>query len=386
MTPAARVQSAIDILDRVLAGEPTEKALTTWARANRFAGSKDRAAIRDLVFDAVRCKRSYAHMGGVLTGRGLMLGHARATGLQLDDLFDGSNYGPDVLTDHERNSEISKIPAADAADMPDWVWEKLQNDLGDKAYDTAQALRDRAPVFLRVNTRQGTVSDAQKALEKQDILTEPSALSPTALKVTQNPRRVAGSNAYQSGLVELQDAASQAVCDFVDLSGASSVLDYCAGGGGKSLALAARSSAKFFAHDANFSRMKDLPIRADRAGVRVEVKKSIPQSQKFDVVLSDVPCSGSGSWRRSPDGKWGITPKTLSDLQELQYEILTTCAGHVHAKGVLVYATCSVFSDENRSQIERFLFENEDWKLSQDRQFLPQDGGDGFYVAALTRH
>lgn len=385
MTPAARAQSAIEILDRVLAGEPTEKALTQWARSNRFAGSKDRAAIRDLVFDAIRCKRSHAHYGGTLTGRGLIIGGLRERGQDPANLFDGSTYGPKALTPDEQGLEISEIEGATAVDLPGWVWHQFQQDLGRNAAPTANALRNRAHVFLRVNTRKSTVRDVQQALEKEGILTEPSPISNTALQVTQNPRRVATSRAYQNGLVELQDAASQAVCDLQDLTSAHTVLDFCAGGGGKTLALAARSDAKFTAHDANFSRMKDIPSRAERAGVRVELAKSISQSQKFDLVFCDVPCSGSGSWRRSPDGKWALTQEKLSNLQKTQQEILSTCAKLVADNGALAYATCSVFKSENHDQIEHFMQANPEWKLSQEQQFLPQDGGDGFYIATLTR-
>lgn len=384
MTPAARVQAAIEILDRVVAGEPTEKALTQWARSHRFAGSKDRAAIRDHVFDAVRCKNSYANAGDGLNGRGLMLGGLCLGGSDVATLFDGSTYGPDPLTAEETAFITPAISDDITVDLQDWIWEKFQADLGDQALPTANALRERASVFLRVNTRKGDLASAQSALVAEDIETVPSALSPTALRVTTNPRRVATSKAFQDGLVELQDAASQAVCDFVSLDGAQTVLDYCAGGGGKTLALAARSSAKFVAHDADFNRMGDLPQRAKRAGVNVQLRKSIDDSERFDVVLCDVPCSGSGSWRRSPDGKWALTPQRLAELTEIQREILRKTAPLVASGGVLAYATCSVFASENNEQIESFLAANPDWKLENSHQFLPQAGGDGFYIAVLT--
>ena len=384
MTPAARVQAAIEILDRVVAGEPTEKALTQWARSHRFAGSKDRAAIRDHVFDAVRCKNSYAKAGGGLNGRGLMLGGLRLGGIDAATLFDGSTYGPHPLTVEETAYFAPAYSDDIAVDLQDWVWEKFQADLGDQALPTANALRERASVFLRVNTRKGDLASAQSALAAEDIETVPSDLSPTALLVTSNPRRVAASKAFQDGLVELQDAASQAVCDFVRLDGAQTLLDYCAGGGGKTLALAARSRAKFVAHDADFNRMGDLPQRAKRAGVTVQLRRSIDDSERFDLVLCDVPCSGSGSWRRSPDGKWALTPQRLAELIEIQREILRKTAPLVASGGVLAYATCSVFASENNEQIESFLAENPDWKLEDAHQFLPQAGGDGFYIATLT--
>ena len=387
MTPAARARSAIEVLDTILSGTPTEQALTRWARNNRFAGSKDRAAIRDLVFDAIRCRRSYATLGGAETGRGLILGGMRDKNINAEEIFDDSTYGAPTLTTQESSltTTFSQISVAHQADLQDWVWSAFEQDLGDKAFDTALALRSRADVFLRVNLRKCDLPSAVNLLKVEGIEVERHPLSDSALRVTKNPRRVAQSDAYMNGLVELQDAASQAVCDFINLPTGGDILDYCAGGGGKSLAMAARTDAKIHAHDANVGRMKDIPQRANRAGVRIQCLDKTPNTKSYELVVCDVPCSGSGSWRRSLDGKWSITPETLDALLKTQAEILRNAAALVTKGGELAYATCSVLAAENRDQVQTFLDACPDWVLIKDRQFLPQDGGDGFYIARLTR-
>ena len=387
MTPAARVQSAIEILDQVLAGAPTEQALIRWARQNRFAGSKDRAAVRDHVFEAVRCKRSFAVLGGTLTGRGLMIGQLREKGENLAEIFNGAKYGPDEISADERAEFGILDQSKDAVrvDLPDWIWVKFEESLSDQAFETARSLRHRSKVFLRVNLRKTTRQQAIEALASEGIEATPHALSKTALEITANPNRINQSSTFKNGLIELQDAASQAVCDFLSLPSSGQILDYCSGGGGKALAMSAATNARIIAHDADPRRMRDLPIRAKRAGVSIEVQEKIAKGSQFDLVLCDVPCSGSGSWSRAPDGKWQITKEKLEIFLSVQANILADCATLVAPAGELAYATCSVLEDENRFQINSFLETNLDWRLVEDRQFLPLDGGDGFYIARLTR-
>lgn len=385
MTPAARVQAAIEVLDAILSGTPAEQALTRWSRASRFAGSKDRAAVRDHVFDALRRRRSFAALGGVETGRGLMIGAERARGGGFAT-FAGVPYGPSPLSDAESVApDLTTQLDAVKHDLPDWLWPLFEQGLGEQAGPVALALTDRAEVFLRVNLRKADVAGAIATLHKDGITAETHPLSPTALRVTENARRVAQSAAYTQGLVELQDAASQAVCDAVSWPEGGSVLDYCAGGGGKTLALAGRQEGAFATHDANARRMKDLPARAERAGVRVEVLASVPKGRRFDLVLCDVPCSGSGSWRRAPEGKWLLTPEKLEQVCAVQAQILDTAKAFVSDGGELAYATCSVLPQENAAQVQAFLARTPGWALVSERQFLPSDGGDGFYIARLNR-
>ena len=368
-------------------GAASEQALTRWARQNRYAGSKDRAAVRDLVYEAMRCRLSFAALGGAETGRGLMIGMVRSTNDDLPEVFSGQKYAPEALSTDELSVSTSLDDFDDHTrhDLPKWTWQKLQESLGDQADEAAQSLRHRADVFLRVNTGKATLEKAQDVLAGEGIDTAPHHLSATALKVLTNPRRVGQSQAYKDGLVELQDAASQAVCDFLELPDTGRVLDFCAGGGGKSLAIAARTEARVFAYDANQKRMGDIPERAQRAGVAIDILNEVPSAAEFNLVFCDVPCSGSGSWRRDPDGKWSLTPESLESLCKTQAEILDQCAGLVSASGELAYATCSMLSDENRTQINKFCERHTEWRLIDDRQFLPNEGGDGFYVARLTR-
>ena len=190
---------------------------------------------------------------------------------------------------------------------------------------------------------------------------------------------------YTDGWVELQDAASQAVVDLLPIKPDARVLDYCAGGGGKVLAMAAREAATYFAHDANPARMKDLPDRAARAGADIAVLEPEEVAGLYDLVLCDVPCSGSGAWRRSPAGKWAFDQEQLDDLCQTQAGILTTVADFVAPDGVLAYTTCSLLDAENSGQIDGFLSRNPEWQCIENHRFTPLDGGDGFFCALLTR-
>lgn len=391
MTPAARIAAAIGILDRALAGEAAERTLTNWARANRYAGSGDRQAIRDLVFDALRCRRSFGWLGGGDTGRALMIGMLRWQGADPAGIFDGSGYAPPPLTEPEITvRDLALATRGERLDCPDWLLPHFDGALGPDADATLTALQSRAPVFLRVNLARLTREDALARLSGDGITGRPHALSPSAVEVISGARRVAGSECYRDGLVELQDAASQAVADSVPIRSGARVLDYCAGGGGKVLAMAARAGAArlladFTAHDVDPARMQDIPARADRAGVAIRVSNRLQGLGKFDAVLVDAPCSGSGSWRRAPQEKWRLTPDRLAQLVTLQGEILDRAAALVAPGGVLTYATCSLFDAENGAQVMGFLARHGGWQQVWCRNFTPAHGGDGFFAAHLTR-
>lgn len=384
MTPAARIAAAVEILDDVLKGEAAERCLTNWARRSRFAGSGDRAEIRDLVFDALRRRRSLAWIGGSETGRGLMIGRLRDQGEDPGLIFSGEGHAPAPLTETEANAgaALSVAPEAVRLDVPDWLLPLLEKALGPDMRDVMTCMQSRAPVFLRVNVARSTPDQVIRSLASDGVIAEPGPLSPSALWVTGNPRRVQSTEAYRDGLVELQDAASQAVVDMVlPFAREGRVLDYCAGGGGKALQLAAGGARHVVAHDADPGRMRDLPERARRAGHRIELAAH-PEGM-CDCVLTDVPCSGSGAWRRQPEAKWRLTPDRLSELLEIQAAILREVRGLVRPGGALAYATCSMLAEENDQQIDRFLGENPDWAQIDRRRFTPLDGGDGFFVALL---
>ncbi len=387
MTPGARIAAAIEILDEICGGAAAEKVLTGWARRSRFAGSKDRAAIRDHVFDALRCRRSFAAFGGGADGRALMIGALRVSEVPVETLFTGEGHAPAPLAAEELAAGRAPEPGAEAGDIPDWLWPHFCESLGDAAQQEAEALRHRAPVHLRVNSRKADLIAAQKALHEEGIETREHAACATALEVVEGARRINASQAYREGLVELQDAASQAVVAALPLEPGMRVLDYCAGGGGKTLALAAHPGVQVFAHDAYPARMKDLPARAERAGVSVSLldTKDVQRQAPFDLVLTDVPCSGSGSWRRAPAGKWLLTPERLDALTGAQAAILRETAPLVARDGVLAYATCSVLDCENAGRVRAFLAAEEDWNMRFDQAWHVSAGTDGFYTAHLTR-
>ena len=387
MTPAARIQTAIELLDAILGGAAAEQTLTNWARRSRFAGSGDRAAVRDHVFDALRCRRSFAWLGGSDTGRGLMLGACRATGQDPAAVFTGATYAPAALGDGDpAGRDLRDAPPGVRLDMPDWLLPDLEPSLGSHLAEVCAALRTRAPLFLRCNVRKVSAATAADALRAEAIDTRPHPLSPTALEVTANARRVKGSGPYAQGWVEFQDVASQAVVDALPLADGMRVLDFCAGGGGKSLAMAVRADLQIVAHDVDASRMHDIAPRAERAGVHIATASpaDLPGLGPFDLVLCDAPCSGSGAWRRAPEAKWTLTPDRLRELRQLQGQILDQAATLVRPGGVLAYATCELLTGENQTQVAGFLARAAGWRLTGQLRFTPLDGGDGFFLALLA--
>ncbi|MBE0414774.1 RsmB/NOP family class I SAM-dependent RNA methyltransferase [Yoonia sp.] len=389
MTPGARVAAAIFILDGILAGQPAEQALTAWARASRFAGSKDRAAVRDHVFDALRAKRSLAARGGALTGRGVMIGLALRDDLGLDALFDGAGHAPMPLTDTERAqiAAPSTMSEPQMHDLPDWLWPAWCDSLGDQARAAALAQQKRADVFLRVNVMRGSVGGAISALATDNIDTVRHPTVTGCLRVTGNARRIKQARAYLDGLVELQDAASQFAVSVVPVPAQGRVLDYCAGGGGKALGFADQHDAAVFAHDISPARMADLPARAARAGVAVTIVKpdACAGAGPFDVVFCDAPCSGSGTWRRAPDAKWRLRPTDLAQLNQTQEQVINAAARLTGKDGMLVYATCSVLRAENKDIITRFVSGNPEWQVVFFHQLIPNSDCDGFYLCGLRR-
>jgi 16S rRNA (cytosine967-C5)-methyltransferase len=380
------VQAAIELLDDIFAGTPAEKALTAWARRSRFAGSKDRRAVRDHVYQALRCHRSYTAHGGAETGRGVMLGAIRAGDTDPDQVFSGVGHAPAPLSEAERTAPVGTDPQAHW-NLPDWLIERFQSDLAEQALPTAQALTERAPTMLRVNLRKSDVAEAIAKLAAEQITAVDDPIAMAALRVTEGAPRLQMCGAYLEGLVELQDGSSQAAMEAVSIPQGAKVLDYCAGGGGKTLALAGRAEAEWFAHDVQVQRMADMVPRSTRAGVRITQLQAAELSEHapYDVVLCDVPCSGSGTWRRTPHAKWNFTPSDLDRLVAIQGEILENAASFVGRDGSLIYATCSVLSCENTDQITAFMKDNPEWDCRDKYQWPVAQNGDGFFVARLER-
>jgi 16S rRNA (cytosine967-C5)-methyltransferase len=366
-----------------------EQALTNWGRASRFAGSGDRHAVRDLVYDAMRCRRSFAALGGAATGRGLILGGLRAAGSDPEALFAGMGHAPVLLSEAERHNSTTPDQMSDAErlDCPDWLVPDLARSLGADFAAVMQALQRRAPVYLRVNLMRISRDQAIDRLGGEGIGARSVTIAKSALEVFDSPRKIASSLMYAEGLVELQDAASQAVIEALPLQDGMRVLDFCAGGGGKALAMAARAQLKLTAHDVAPARLRDMAPRAARSGVSIAVvdTPALPRLAPFDLVLTDVPCSGSGAWRRAPEGKWTLTRERLTDLIATQARILDQAHAHLRPGGHLAYVTCSLLDAENDAQIASFLERHPRYEQESGRRLTPLDGGDGFFLSVLRR-
>ena len=385
MTPGAHIAAAIEVLDQILAGKNAEVSLIKWGRSNRFAGSGDRYAIRDIVYDALRQKNSLTKRSKNISGRSWIIALLKKREVNLDEYFGATRYSPPKI----KKWELELLPIeneSDLYDIPDWLWPKWKASLGIKAIEVADTLKERANIFLRVNIIKGTREDAIQALEKDGIISKFHPTVSTALIVNKGTRKIKNSEAYNIGLVELQDASSQASVLKLNIDQNGPILDFCAGGGGKSLALSAYLNKPIFAYDANFERMKDLPNRARRSGANIRVIKSNDlKKSHYGLVFCDVPCSGSGSWRRDPEGKWSLTLQDYERLLSLQENILATASQLVKPNGNLVYATCSILKDENKAQIQKFLENTNDWALKKEKFSIPSELGDGFYFSILKR-
>lgn len=395
MTPSARLAAAASILEALDFTRLIDPQLKRWQRDNRFAGAGDKRAIADRVYTCLRQMRSAATYAGGRMGRALVLGSLVSDdGLSVDEIAElcTGGYGLDPLTEAERTAlSATPIFETEAArfDWPDWLMPHVIRSFGADVGDEIEALRHRAPLDLRVNTLRGAVEFAQKSLADVGMEAEPVPHSETALRLAPGTR-VTASAAYAEGLVEPQDAASQAVVDFAKVEPDQTVLDYCAGAGGKTLALAARMQNRgtLYAHDIDPRRMEDLPDRAKRCGVKIieRVATDRLSPEACDAVLVDAPCSGSGSWRRDPLGKWRLTPQRLEELEAAQRDALGNAASYVRTDGTLTYATCSVLPNENADQVTWFLQRRPDFQLQATLSLWPhRDQCDGFFAARFRR-
>ena len=390
MTPGARAAAAIEVLDHWLAsprnhGGRAERLLREWGRSNRYAGSKDRRAIQDIVYACLRRMRSYGWSNGATGGRGLVIGHCLAEGVPPEAWFSGEGYAPAPLNADELGD---KGPAPDPVryDHPDWLEAPLKAALGDGYAAAMTALGDRAPLDLRVNLLKTTREAAQKRLAAEGIETVPVALAETALRAASGTR-VLTTTAYSDGQVEIQDAASQAAVALAAAQPGMTVLDYCAGGGGKTLALAAamQGKGKLIAHDIAPERMKDIAVRAKRAGARVDVRTTLSNLKgTCDLVFVDAPCSGSGTWRREPEAKWVLTPERLDELCKMQREAFEAALAYVKPGGRIVYATCSVLAEENGAQVAAFLARHDSLAETGRLTLIPGEKSDGFFAVQMT--
>lgn len=429
MTPAAHVSAAIEILAELAARRrPAADAIKDWGLSHRFAGSKDRAAISSLVFDALRKRASAAYLMGEETPRAILLGALReARGLDagsISALFSGEGHAPAPLTLQERErletATLDGVPAHIRGDYPQWLAERFDHVFGEGAADEGRALAERAPVDLRVNILKASREEALKRLAHLSPV--PTPLSSLGLRILPKAEgrgpALSAEPAYVKGLVETQDEASQLAALLCGAEPGQQVLDLCAGGGGKALALAGQmhNRGQIYAYDDDGRRLTPIYARLERAGAR-NVQVRAPRGQadvladldgRCDLVLVDAPCTGTGTWRRHPDAKWRLAPGALEQRLKEQRELLAQAARFVRPGGRLVYVTCSLLREEDEDQIEGFLREHPQFSaVSADdltaRAGLPdlasfaspfapairlsphRSGTDGFFIAALTR-
>ena len=383
MKDPARWAAAIAILDQIFAGAGAEPALLNWARGNRFAGSKDRHAIRDLVFDALRNHRFYAALGEGNNGRNVMIGAALAQGIVLESVFNGQGYGSAMLNSDEKKLIFYDDVSNEIRNsIPAWLYPSLSE--GERAQFSA--LRYRAPIDLRVNPHRATRAQVQDMVQNAGYDVQIIADLAHGLRVTAGARGLQNLQVYGDGWFEFQDAGAQRVMNSLRGYDFSTALDYCAGGGGKTLALGAMcGDVVLSSYDINQTRMKDLPKRIKRAGLGVNCLKNDPigRAARYDLLILDVPCSGSGAWRRNPDGKLRLSETRLHALCKTQQTLLQSTRSLSAKGGLLLYITCSIFQCENQVQITRFLEKNQGYRLLQQQTLPVGSDQDGFYMALL---
>jgi 16S rRNA (cytosine967-C5)-methyltransferase len=388
VTPAARAQAAIELLDEIIAaareaGPAADTIISAYFKNRRYAGSKDRRAVRELVYRAVR-----------RSGEPPASGRAALLGLAQDDpdllgLFDGSPHAPAPLKEDDE--------AAAASAVPEWLTDRFDALVDGKE---REALLGRAPLDLRVNRLKGDVAEARAALPEAS----PTPLSPLGLRLAEGTR-VEDHAAWRSGLVEVQDEGSQLLALGCGAAPGNLVVDLCAGAGGKTLAVAAEmaNEGRILACDTDRGRLGRMRPRLERAGVSiVDMRLLNPGAEleplqeargQADIVLVDAPCSGTGTWRRNPETRWRLTPDRLSRLVQLQAHLLEVAAELLRPGGFLIYAVCSLLEEEGRGQAEAFgsrrsAFISQAFPIEFGRASGPgrlltpaHDGTDGFFVA-----
>lgn len=413
MTPAGRAQAAIDLLDQIIAaaregGAAADVLIARYFKERRYAGSKDRRAVRDLVYRAIR------RAGEIpASGRAALIGLA-AEDEAVAAAFDGSTHGPMPV-----RADEAPAPAGIA---PRWLADAL-----DRSLDVADmaALLDRAPLDVRVNTLKLTRAEAQPLIPGA----VPTPHAPQGLRLPEGTQ-VEALPAFAQGLVEVQDEGSQIVTAMAAAAPGMTVVDLCAGAGGKTLALAAAMglssgglsfeapssggdssdtprSGRLIACDADRARLARLAPRAERAGIGPvetrlldagrEAEALTDLDGRADVVLVDAPCSGTGTWRRNPEARWRLTPARLDRLVVLQARLVRIAAAMVKPGGHLIYIVCSLLDDEGADQIDSFLGDHPDWTVDTLHPLAGKphrggfrltpagDGTDGFFVARLKR-
>ena len=442
MKLGGRIAAAIEVLtDITNQHTPVTDALRDWGKSHRFAGSKDRSFIGNIVHDALRQKSSIAWRMGFAdlseaSPRAITLGTMGFVwDYSTDEIsaaFADDGHSPSALTEAEIEAlsgahDLSLAPDWVRADVPEWLWPAFDGNFGEDAIAEGIALATRPPLDLRVNTLKSTREQALAALT--EFGAQPATLSPIGIRIPAKPKEgrlptIQPEAIYQTGGVEIQDEGSQIAAILVNAQPGESVLDYCAGGGGKSLAMAGamNNEGKIYAFDIDKRRLAPLYQRALSAGADMIELRPPSQSAgkgqgasvlsdlkgKMDRVLIDAPCTGTGTWRRKPDAKWRLSEESLERRMNEQAKVLDQAADYVRDSGYLIYVTCSVLAEENEAPVYAFLEANkafqivsagevwEDTFLKEAGQPLSVDGAsvtltpatmgtDGFFFAVMEK-
>ena len=436
MTPGARIKAAAEILQDLSASkEPADRYMRSWGTKNRYAGSKDRRFLKAVVFDVLRHRASYAEAMGSDDPRGLALAAVRwSQDYSVDELVKactGARHDAEKLTDAERKS-LTPDAAPPVLEWPAWGLEELGKGRSeDETKELANALNTLAPLDLRVNGAKADRDDVLAALDAVGFSAKPSQFSPLGIRISRGEDETESTNIralplFRDGRIEVQDEGSQLVAMLAGAKPGMQIIELCAGGGGKTLVLAEalEKSGQVFACDTDPSRLRNGQERVKRAGLSNvqplqitpwDAEGADPELEEYvgkaDLVYLDVPCSGSGAWRRQPDGKWRMAQQDLDALNATQAAILKRGARLVKPGGTLVYVTCSVFQRENADQVSGFLEQTSDfaildiaplWESNIGARFpsglepglvnggtlqlSPVTGGtDGFFAAILKR-
>ncbi|QQF04769.1 RsmB/NOP family class I SAM-dependent RNA methyltransferase [Sinorhizobium meliloti] len=382
MRLGGRLSGAIEVLDDIeKRRRPVADALKDWGLSHRFAGSGDRAAIGNIVYDALRMKLSHAYLMDSDTP--VALGHAvmyRQWGFRADTLaaeLADDRFAPEAPSEAMMKAfaqrRLEDAPLHVQGDIPEWTQGSFEENFSDDWLAEAKALAGRPTLDLRVNTLKATREKVLKALERSGA--EPAAIARHGVRIPAGEGasrlpNVTAEISFQKGWFEVQDEGSQIVADLALPGEAEQVLDYCAGGGGKTLAMAAAMNNKgqVHAYDADRKRLAPIIERLKRAGTRnVQVHESTESLTSLigwvDRVLVDAPCTGTGTWRRRPDTKWRLTQKNLEERLAQQEEALAGAAQFVRPGGHLIYVTCSVLPEENEAQVYGFCEDNPEFEV-----------------------
>jgi 16S rRNA (cytosine967-C5)-methyltransferase len=430
MTPSARLSAAIEVLDRLAAGRASaDETLAAWGRANRYAGSGDRRAVAERVYAIQRERGRLAQAIGSDSSRALVLASLALTDglppVQIGALFSGEGYGPAALTPEEAD-RLSTLTGVTGLALPGFIERELRRSFGDEWEAEAEALlASRAALDQRVNGALASREQVASTLAAAEVATEPTPFSAFGL------RAAGGSNvqalpAFDAGLFEIQDEGSQIAAWLAGAEPGMKVVDYCAGGGGKTLALAqglmsgaGAAGGRLYAFDTDAKRLEAVSPRLDRVGARAELRRIGEEGQgsedlagMADVVLVDAPCTGSGTWRRRPEQAWRLTEADLARFSALQARILDRASTLVKPDGRLAYVTCSVLAAENLDVTDAFASAHPEFRsvpvalaaatkgltdLGRARLAELSDGGhraqlsprrtgtDGFFIALFER-